>query len=110
MKKKRKTQKNWLKTGKYAVLTAILLLAVTQLGMTYHTNDQYVPIRVQNGDTIWQIASVAADNKNDVRSVVNDIIETNHLNHDQQIYPGQTLQIPVTASRADTVRQTFAAP
>ena len=81
--------------GKYIFALAILILAGTQLGWMYHDDTTYVTIQVQDGDTLWQLASSAADTDTDVRHTVHAIIETNHLAGNESIYPGQILQVPV---------------
>ncbi len=48
---------------------------------------------VQEGDTLWSIAS-KAQSKKDIREVVSIIKKDNTLASDQHIQPGQTLYLP----------------
>lgn len=81
--------------GKYIVIFAILILASTQLGWMYHEESTCLTIQVQTGDTLWQLASAAVDTDTDVRDTVHSMIEINQLAGNEDIYPGQLLQIPV---------------
>ena len=87
--------------GKYIIVFAILILASTQLGWMYHEESTCLTIQVQSGDTLWQLASAAVDTDTDVRDTVHSMIEINHLAGNEDIYPGQLLQIPVR----DTYRE-----
>lgn len=49
---------------------------------------------VSPGDTLWGIAVRVSGGKRDVRDVVWDIMESNHL-PDPRIEPGQVLLVPV---------------
>jgi len=57
----KRQQKRTHTIGKYIFALAILILAGTQLGWMYHEETAYVTIQVQEGDTLWQLASAAAD-------------------------------------------------
>jgi nucleoid-associated protein YgaU len=54
----------------------------------------YQIIYVTKGDTIWTIAAKHVSDKEDIRPVVEAIIEFNALANDVKIYPGQSLKIP----------------
>ena len=86
-------------------ILAIMAVTFTQLGMMYHEDIAYIDVSVHNGDTIWKIASIAADNKTDVREVVSEIIYQNGLGHDGYIHPGQVLKVPVEESKANLIKQ-----
>lgn len=86
-------------------LAAILILAGTQLGWMYHEDTAYITIQVQEGDTLWQLASAAADTDTDIRHTVHAMIETNHLAGNEDIYPGQVLQIPVKETYLKQAKQ-----
>lgn len=79
----------------YVVLLGLLAIAGTQLGWVYHEDAEYAPVQVQHGDTIWDLASRSTDDETDIRHVVCDIIEVNHLSDSQDIYPGQIIKVPV---------------
>ena len=81
-----------------------MVIACTQLGMVYHTDEQYISVKVHSGDTVWQLASAVASDKQDVRDVVDEIMDINHLKHSDDIYPGQVLQVPVETSNVDAVK------
>lgn len=48
---------------------------------------------VEPGDTLWDIADKYREDDVDIRDAYTDIMETNNLRADQDIYPGQRLLI-----------------
>lgn len=54
----------------------------------------YIEVPVKAGDTVWEIASHYSSDQ-DVREMIYEIKTINGLNHNAQIYAGQTLKIPV---------------
>ena len=91
----KRQQKRKATIGKYIFALVILILAGTQLGWVYHEETAYITVQVQAGDTVWQLASAAADTDTDVRDTVHAMMEANQLSGTDGIYPGQLLQIPV---------------
>ena len=79
----------------YILLLGLLAIASTQLGWVYRGETEYTPVRVEKGDTVREIASRSTNDETDIRYVVSDIMETNHLSDTQDIYPGQILNVPV---------------
>ena len=61
--------------------------------------DVYQVVRVQNGDSIWSIASRHATDKQDIRRLIFAIKSINGLSDDSLIYPGQTIKVPATTVR-----------
>lgn len=51
-------------------------------------------ITVNEGDTVWSIASRVATDKEDVREIVYNIIHDNHIKN-ANIQPGQELKVRV---------------
>lgn len=82
-----------------ALILGILAIVATQLGWSYQAEPAYAVVRVQAGDTIWHLASQAAPQEEDVRYVVHDIMKSNHLRENEDIYPGQTIKVPVYGKR-----------
>lgn len=105
MKKQGQVRHNgWLKY----ILFLVCMLGAAQLGWMYHNDTQYLPVQVQEGDTVWQIASEISDNKTDVRQTVEVIMNRNNLSNNADIHPGQTIEVPVTADNAQTIAAHFA--
>ncbi len=106
MKKANRSKKGF--SLRYIMLAAAFMVMFTQLGWSYyHTNSQYVTIQVHKGDTVWDIASAATNDKSDVRSVVYDIVSTNGLADNEDIHPGQMLKIPVDSQSLTKVQEKF---
>ena len=53
----------------------------------------YTEVKVQAGDTLWNLAKDYGDQTKDVREVVYDICQFNNVDA-ASIYPGQVLLIP----------------
>ena len=57
-------------------------------------SDSYIQINIQEGDSVWSIASRHVVKSQDIRELVVAIRELNALNRDATVYPGQVLKIP----------------
>ena len=53
----------------------------------------YIEVKVQTGDTLWDLAHTYGDQTKDVREVIYDICQANNISAGS-IYPGQILRIP----------------
>jgi len=86
-------------------LTFILFLGLLATSvMSIFTNPNvaavfhYKTVIVEKGDTIWNIAAQHTTQQEDIRNVIAVIKQANNLEQSVQIYPGQTLRIPVKDS------------
>ena len=86
---------------KYVVLAVLALFMCTQIGWSYQPSQEYLSVAVEPGQTVWQLASVAAGDDMDVRQVVNEILEDNGLTGTSDIRPGQILRLPIAPGRAE---------
>lgn len=93
---------------KYVVLAVLALFMCTQIGWSYQPSQEYLSVAVEPGQTVWQLASVAAGDNMDVRQVVNEILEDNGLTGTSDIRPGQILRLPIAPGRAEEVRTALA--
>lgn len=93
---------------KYVVLAVLALFMCTQIGWSYQPSQEYLSVAVEPGQTVWQLASVAAGDDMDVRQVVNEILEDNGLTGNSDIRPGQILRLPIAPGRAEEVRTALA--
>lgn len=93
---------------KYVVLAVLALFMCTQIGWSYQPSQEYLSVAVEPGQTVWQLASVAAGDDMDVRQVVNEILEDNGLTGTSDIRPGQILRLPIAPGRAEQVRMALA--
>lgn len=93
---------------KYVVLAVLTLFMCTQIGWSYQPSQEYLSVAVEPGQTVWQLASVAAGDDMDVRQVVNEILEDNGLTGTSDIRPGQVLRLPIAPGRAEQVRTALA--
>lgn len=93
---------------KYVVLAVLALFMCTQIGWSYQPSQEYLSVAVEPGQTVWQLASVAAGDDMDVRQFVNEILEDNGLTGTSDIRPGQILRLPIAPGRAEEVRTALA--
>ena len=93
---------------KYVILAILALFMCTQIGWSYQPLQEYLSVAVEPGQTVWQLASVAAGDDMDVRQVVNEILEDNGLTGTSDIRPGQILRLPIAPGRAEEVRTALA--
>ncbi|MCF0151924.1 LysM peptidoglycan-binding domain-containing protein [Megasphaera sp.] len=93
---------------KYVILAVLALFMCTQIGWSYQPSQEYVSVAVESGQTVWQLASVVADEDTDVRQVMDSILKENGLTGTSDIRPGQVLRLPVAPGRAEQVRTALA--
>jgi len=93
---------------KYVVLAILALFMCTQIGWSYQPSQELVSVAVEPGQTVWQLASVAAGDDTDVRQVMDSILKENGLTGTSDIRPGQVLRLPVAPGRAEQVRTALA--
>ncbi len=56
--------------------------------------DQYYQVKVQSGDTLWQIASEYGPEDADIRQIVHEICDINEITADS-LEAGQKIIVPV---------------
>ena len=105
MRRRRKGRSPLLK---YVALIGLAIFMCTQIGWSYQPSQEYVSVRVEPGQTVWQLASVVVDEDTDVRQVIQSILDENKLTGDRAIQPGQVLRLPVSSSKAGHVRLVLA--
>lgn len=93
---------------KYVVLAVLALFMCTQIGWSYQPSQKFVSVAVEPGQTVWQLASVAAGDDTDVCQVMDSILKENGLTGTSDIRPGQVLRLPVAPGRAEQVRTALA--
>ena len=93
---------------KYVVLAILAPFRCTQIGWSYQPSQEFVSVAVETGQTVWQLASVAAGDDTDVRQVMDSILKENGLTGTSDIRPGQVLRLPVAPGRAEQVRTALA--
>lgn len=97
MKRKTKKSNGRLQNIRFILIAVILVASLTQIGwMNNQTEKEFVSVTVHKGDTLWKIASASTADNKDVRSTVYAIVDANNLGHNQDIYPGQVLKVPVS--------------
>ena len=97
MKRKTKKSNGRLQNIRFILIAVILVASLTQIGwMNNQTEKEFVSVTVHQGDRLWKIASASTADNKDVRSTVYAIVDANNLGHNQDIYPGQVLKVPVS--------------
>ncbi|QVY63954.1 cell division suppressor protein YneA [Cytobacillus gottheilii] len=84
--------RKWVKTVLLILLLQVFLFPV--LSYIFEEKD-YIEIVVESGDTVWSIAETLDVNMNkNTNNIADWIVEENNL-HNQMIYPGQKIVVPV---------------
>ena len=84
----------------FLILTFVLFILITSLfakgNKVYNStyNGKYRKIKISNGDTIWNIAMNNKPQNYDIRKMVFEIIELNHMEN-AHIYPGDLIKVPI---------------
>jgi len=60
------------------------------------SNEILVPVYVNQGDSLWQLSSQYSDDKSDIRSYIDRVMELNNL-ADANIQPGDLIMFPHNA-------------
>lgn len=77
----------------FTSLSSYLILSLFNSNIVLGKSDP-VYLTVQEGDTIWEIASYLPGTK-DIREKVHDIYRLNKLNQSSNIFQGQRLKLPI---------------
>lgn len=75
------------------ITTSTTLLGFNNAGGT--SMNQYTAVRVELGDTIWEIASEYGPDNQDVRKTIHQICELNEIQADD-LKAGQHILVPVS--------------
>ncbi|MGN1381297.1 MAG: LysM peptidoglycan-binding domain-containing protein [Eubacterium sp.] len=62
---------------------------------------QYQTIEVQQGETLWSIASSRVQKHQDIRTCVNQIMTINHMKSAGDLKTGQKLRVPAENNSSD---------
>lgn len=76
-----------------ALITAFCFMLFTKHASVAFAQQNMATVYVQPGDTLWSIAKEYKAEKADIRDVIDDIMEYNHL-QSAVIYTGDKLIIP----------------
>lgn len=99
VRRKRYRIKNRVRFAAFIIISLLMVctLANTVLGFNNAialTDQQYIEIHVNSGDTLWSIADQHMPDNMDPRDAVYEICKANDMKN-SQLYAGQTLLIPV---------------
>lgn len=77
-----------------SVLLVLLGGTISNIGKAYSTTyDKYLIVKVNTGDTLWEIAKKHNKKKQDIRRFVYRIMKINNMEN-ARLYPGDTIKIP----------------
>lgn len=79
-------------------IVALLFIGVIQLVIplitSANTPTKYITVIVEDGDSLWTIASNYKDEQTDIRKYIN-MIQQHNQKHDTLLQPGEVLEIPI---------------
>ena len=101
-------KKKYKITNKRKFISFLLLVSTMVMFMTFLLvkdnkvysstyEENYTKIKVVQGDTLWNIAINNMPKEYDVRKMVFEIIEFNHMEN-ASIYPGDLIKVPIKHS------------
>ena len=77
-----------------AVLSMTFLFAKDNRVYSSTYKENYIEVKIEEGDTLWNIAINNMPKEYDVRKMVFEIMEFNHMKN-AYIYPGNKIKIPI---------------
>ena len=97
--RKRYRIKNRVRFASFIVISLLLVCTIFNTVLGFNdalalSEQQYIEIEVEFGDTLWTIADEYMPDDMDIREAVYMICETNDVDANT-LYAGQTLNIPV---------------
>lgn len=92
-KNKMKKKKRARTLALLLICSMMLILIISQNNVALGDNTEYQSIVVNEGDTLWVIASSNAPKNTDTRNYLGKILSLNNLSS-SIIYPGQELLLP----------------
>ena len=97
--RKRYRIKNRVRFASFIVISLLLVCTIFNTALGFNdalalSEQQYIEIQVESGDTLWTIADEYMPDDMDIREAVYMICETNDVDANT-LYAGQTLSIPV---------------
>ncbi len=83
----------------FIALTLVLITVLANFALGFSTASsltvpQYEEIKIQSGDTLWDIASQYTDNSRDIRASIHEICQINDISA-SELYAGMTILVPV---------------
>ena len=90
----------------FVTLTIILITILANFALGFSTASsltvpQYEEIRIQSGDTLWDIAGRYTDNSQDIRSAIHEICQINDISA-SELYAGMTIKVRIYHTIAGT--------
>ena len=97
--RKRYRIKNRIRFASFIVISLLLVCTIFNTALGFNdalalSEQQYIEIQVESGDTLWTIADEYMPDDIDIREAVYMICDTNDVDANT-LYAGQTLSIPV---------------
>ena len=97
--RKRYRIKNRVRFASFIVISLLLVCTVFNTALGFNdalalSEQQYIEIQVESGDTLWTIADEYMPDDMDLRDAVYMICDANDMNANE-LYAGQTLNVPV---------------
>lgn len=97
--RKRYRIKNRVRFASFIVISLLLVCTIFNTALGFNdalalSEQQYIEIQVESGDTLWTIADEFMPDDMDIREAVYMICDVNDVDADT-LYAGQTLSIPV---------------
>ena len=83
------------------ILISVLIIAFSFISIINRNSAEaasvntYIQVVVQDSDNLWSIAEDYCDRDHDIRELVNDICETNDIDSNEYLQPGDIIFVPL---------------
>ncbi len=97
--RKRYRIKSRVRFASFIVISLLLLCTIANTALGFNdavalTEQQFIQVQVESGDSLWTIADQYMPDDMDIREAVYMICDVNDIDADS-LYAGQTIDIPV---------------
>ncbi len=91
--------KSRVRFASFIVISLLMICTIFNTALGFNdalalSEQQYIEIEIESGDTLWTIADQYMPDDMDIREAVYIICDTNDIDA-SQLYVGQTINIPV---------------
>ena len=91
-------RKLWKQYSYAMILIGLSCLSAVIISIQFHSfdRDKYVKVTIAEGDSLWQIASVYAEENSLTNDEFVSWVKKHNSIHGDQIFPGEEILIPVS--------------
>ncbi|PLS04761.1 cell division suppressor protein YneA [Neobacillus cucumis] len=99
--------------NQYSYAITLIILSFTLaivLSFKHHSDDRYVKVTIEQGDTLWKISNQFKDQHSLTNKEFVSWVKKHNENASDQIFPGEEIVIPVSKKATQTTTILASAP